>query len=87
MALVVLEEGPLELEIAATRKSYTFFVTSGSRRRKLGSLPTLALCAENVDPTGGAYFTGVVLGMYATGNGRPAQAPADFDWFELDARA
>ncbi len=27
-------------------------------------------------------FTGVYLGMYATGNGKASSAPADFDWFE-----
>jgi alpha-N-arabinofuranosidase len=32
----------------------------------------------------GRSFTGVFLAMYATGNGRPAQAPADFDWFEYE---
>jgi alpha-N-arabinofuranosidase len=26
-------------------------------------------------------FTGTFIGLYATGNGRPAAAPADFDWF------
>jgi len=26
-------------------------------------------------------FTGMYFGMYATGNGRPCQGPADFDWF------
>lgn len=27
-------------------------------------------------------FTGVYLALYATGNGRPSQSPAWFDWFE-----
>lgn len=27
-------------------------------------------------------FTGVYIGMYATGNGKPCQSPAEFDWFE-----
>jgi xylan 1,4-beta-xylosidase len=27
-------------------------------------------------------FTGVYLGMYATGNGKLSAAPAFFDWFE-----
>ena len=26
-----------------------------------------------------------MIGLYATGNGRPATAPADFDWFEYEA--
>jgi alpha-N-arabinofuranosidase len=27
-------------------------------------------------------FTGVFLGLYATGNGQKSARPADFDWFE-----
>jgi alpha-N-arabinofuranosidase len=27
-------------------------------------------------------FTGVYLGVYATGHGKPSTASADFDWFE-----
>ncbi|MBT2290764.1 hypothetical protein J7E73_16815 [Paenibacillus albidus] len=30
-------------------------------------------------------FTGVVIGLYATGNGRPSGTPARFDWFEYRA--
>ena len=29
-------------------------------------------------------FTGVYFGMYATGNGEPCRAPADFDWFDYE---
>jgi xylan 1,4-beta-xylosidase len=28
-------------------------------------------------------FTGLVLGLYATGHGAPATAPADFAWLEM----
>ncbi len=31
-------------------------------------------------------FTGVYFAMYATGNGAPCAAPADFDWFEYRER-
>ena len=27
-------------------------------------------------------FTGVFIGLFATGNGQHRTAPADFDWFE-----
>jgi xylan 1,4-beta-xylosidase len=80
-----LGEGPITLEVLATRTSYAFFAGTGAKRRKLGALPTRELAAESINPNGGRYFTGVVLGMYATGNGRSASAVADFDWFELDA--
>ena len=32
--------------------------------------------------SGRNHFTGVYLGMYATGLGRRSSVPADFDWFE-----
>ena len=86
VAKLALADGPVTLELVATRQSYTFFVTAGSRRRRLGALPTLGLAAETIDPSGGRYFTGAVLALYATGNGRPAEAPADFAWFELETR-
>jgi xylan 1,4-beta-xylosidase len=27
-------------------------------------------------------FTGLYVGLYATGNGKVSTAPADYDWFE-----
>ena len=33
-------------------------------------------------PKGIMCFTGMMLGLYATGNGHEAGAPADFDWFD-----
>jgi alpha-N-arabinofuranosidase len=32
-------------------------------------------------------FTGVYLAMYASGNGAPCTAPADFDWFDYQPAA
>jgi alpha-N-arabinofuranosidase len=32
----------------------------------------------------GLNFTGVVIGLYATGNGQANSVPADFDWFEYE---
>jgi xylan 1,4-beta-xylosidase len=34
----------------------------------------------------GGLFTGVYLGLYATGNGRPCATPACFDWFDYEPR-
>jgi len=28
------------------------------------------------------FFTGVYVGLYATGNGKACKASADYDWFE-----
>ncbi len=32
------------------------------------------------------WFTGLYVGLYATGNGKPADQPAVFDWFEYRGR-
>jgi alpha-N-arabinofuranosidase len=31
-------------------------------------------------------FTGVYVGLYATGNGQPSSAAARFDWFDYEDR-
>jgi alpha-N-arabinofuranosidase len=80
-----LPAGPVELEIAAGHGAYELSVVSGRRRRPLGRVPTRAFSAETIARRGSFHFTGTVLGMYATGRGRPAGAPADFDWFEYRA--
>jgi alpha-N-arabinofuranosidase len=77
-----LAKGSVELQIHATAKDYEFAVGSGKRRRVLGTLPTRTLSAENITKGGPMCFTGVVVGMYASGQGERAQSPADFDWFE-----
>jgi alpha-N-arabinofuranosidase len=78
-----LAAGPVELEIVATKQGYTFFATAGRKRKRLGTLPSRGLAAETIGRAGANHFTGVVLGVYATGNGARAEAPADFAWFEL----
>jgi hypothetical protein len=50
----------------------------------LGALPTRTLAAGEIGKHGKNHFTGVMLGPYATGRGRPASVPADFDWFDYE---
>jgi alpha-N-arabinofuranosidase len=70
------------LEVSADETSYTFAVGDGAARQVLGALPTRELSAEEIGRKGRNHFTGIMLGLYATGNGRPSTASADFDWFE-----
>ena len=71
-------DGPVTLAIDADRARYTFsFASPGSDFRTLAVGATRYLSTE---VAGG--FTGVYLGMYATGNARRCIAPADFDWFD-----
>ena len=73
-------EGPVLLRITARPEEYLFSFAKANRPDQwieLGRARTRYLSSE---VAGG--FTGVYIGMYATGNGRPCDAPADFDWFE-----
>ncbi len=75
--------GPLTLELSATRDAYVFRGGTGRRLGTLGSISTRALSAETITRrTGRHHFTGCVIGLVATGNGRRSTSPADFDWFD-----
>ena len=74
------------LEVNADASRYTLLVNSGGRRHPLGHLPTRPLSSEYISKRGPMHFTGVMLGLYASGNGRRSRAPADFDWFEYRVR-
>lgn len=70
--------GPLTLRVEAERNAYRFSaVPEVGPAVELGSAETRYLSTE---VAGG--FTGVYLGMYASGNGSSCAGPADFDWFE-----
>lgn len=69
----------IRLRVDASHTAYRFYVMSGDGDSwiNIGEGETALLSTE---VAGG--FTGVFFGMYATGNGKPATAPAAFDWFE-----
>jgi len=70
--------GEIILSVKALPLSYEFFCQSPyGRPKSLGTALTRDLSSEKI---GG--FTGVYLGIYATGNGQTNSIPADFDWFE-----
>ena len=73
-----LANGDVTLSVEGAPLSYRFFFQQENRSRKeLGAAATRDLATETI---GG--FTGVYVGMYATGNGSKSSRPADFDWFE-----
>jgi alpha-N-arabinofuranosidase len=75
--------GPLLLSVTADRDSYRFSWQSGKGSNgEAGSITTTALAVEASWPKGVMCFTGMMIGLYATGNGAEAGAPADFDWFD-----
>jgi xylan 1,4-beta-xylosidase len=82
VATRLLAEGPVELEVTANADAYAFRAGPAGRLSLLGSTATRALSAESIMKSGQTYFTGVCIGLYASGNGRRSTACADFDWFE-----
>ena len=78
VAQETVDDGQVELEIQASPEMYTFaYALPGQPSHTLATGATRYLSSEVA-----GSFTGVYLGMYATGNGRANGAPADFDWFE-----
>ncbi len=72
--------GPLELYVQADRERYTFGHMVNGERCALGSGLAWMLSSEVH-----LGFTGVYLGMYASGNGTPCISPARYSWFEYNA--
>jgi alpha-N-arabinofuranosidase len=71
--------GPVWLEITSDRETCrASYSLDGMSWVFLGSMYTNKL--EHM-------FTGLALGVYATGNGRESRQPADFAWVEMHAHA
>jgi alpha-N-arabinofuranosidase len=74
----VLRPGPVKLIIKGERANFTFLYAQGNDAPKeIANVMSRYLSSETV---GG--FTGVYVGLYATGNGKACSANADYDWFE-----
>jgi xylan 1,4-beta-xylosidase len=70
--------GDVTLIVDATPLEYKFsFALGKGSTQAAGSCRPKELSTEKI---GG--FTGTYVALYATGNGKPCEAPADFDWFE-----
>jgi xylan 1,4-beta-xylosidase len=77
-AMLRVERGPLDLKIESDPDTYRFYCADrGSEWRLLGSGQSKLIATEVA-----SVWSGVLLGMYSTGNGAPCGRPADFDWFE-----
>ncbi len=75
---VILKPGPVKLAITCNRSFFTFSYAQGSDAfRDIEKVNSKFLSSETV-----GWFTGVYLGLYATGNGKPSTAKADYAWFE-----
>ncbi|WP_179032081.1 glycoside hydrolase family 43 protein [Paenibacillus kribbensis] len=75
----------LLLKIEATENEYTLSYSEDDENwSSIAAGPARALSPE--DFVNKMCFTGVVIGLYATGNGHPSGVPARFDWFEYQAK-
>jgi len=76
-----IPSGGIELRISAEPERYMFSYRSENSGEfiQAGSMESRYLSSE---VAGG--FTGVYLGMFATGNGIPSKTPANFAWFDYE---
>lgn len=75
---IVLKPGPVKLAIKGVRSDFIFLCSQGNDPfTEIQKVNSKFLSSETI---GG--FTGVFVGLYATGNGKPSGVSADYDWFE-----
>ncbi|RCX16749.1 alpha-N-arabinofuranosidase [Fontibacillus phaseoli] len=80
---VQVDGNQIWLKIEADVTAYTLFYSLGGQNwSRLAIGPARALSPE--DFVNKMCFTGVVIGLYASGNGKPSSGPAYFDWFETE---
>ena len=81
-AEIPLAPGAVQLRITGTKELYHFsFSQIGAEFREIAKVNTRYLGTE---VTSG--YNGVVIGLYATGNGKACAVPADFDWFDYEPK-
>lgn len=85
---VVFTDAPADdviLSVKAESLNYRFFYqATDGKETSLGTALTREISTEkmNTQKDAGFNFTGVYIGLFATGNGQRSSVPADFDWFE-----
>ncbi len=80
--IIPVQQGLVQLRVTGTPGYYQFaFSQDGKSFIKMGEADTRYLSSVTV---GG--FTGVYIGLYATGNGQKSLLPADFDWFSYEPK-
>jgi alpha-N-arabinofuranosidase len=78
---IPIAKGPVTLQVMSFRDRYEFiFMVGSGARQDAGSAPTAPLSSEK---TGG--FTGVFIGMFASGAAGATMPAADFAWFDYEA--
>ena len=75
---IEINPGPVDLRVTGRKSTFTFSYAQGDDAYvDIETVDSKFLATETV-----GFFTGVYVGLYATGNGQKSSAPADYDWFE-----
>ena len=78
---IELKPGPVKLRIKGEKTSFTFsYAQSNDLFKDVETVDSKFIATETV-----GWFTGVYVGLYATGNGKTSESWANFDWFEYKA--
>jgi alpha-N-arabinofuranosidase len=77
---IALEPGSVDLKIEGTGSEFVFSYAQNSNDFKI--VETAGARFLSTQTVG--WFTGLYVGLYATGNGKQAEAQAVFDWFEYE---
>ncbi len=77
---IELKKGAVDLRIEGNGPEFIFSTRqNGDDFQIIEKADARFLSTETV-----GWFTGVYIGLYATGNGTPSRSEAHFDWFEYD---
>ncbi|MRH41369.1 family 43 glycosylhydrolase [Aquibacillus halophilus] len=81
-----LQNSKIQLSISSDNENYYFkFAEKENQWEVLGNAEQKHLSKEE-NGGYGAVFTGVCLGLYATGNGKDSSTPAYFDWINYEGK-
>ncbi|WP_044238350.1 glycoside hydrolase family 43 protein [Flexithrix dorotheae] len=77
-----LAPGPVDLKIEGTGPEFIFsYAQDGKDFQVIEKADARFLSTETV-----GWFTGVYVGLYATGNGKASKAEASYEWFEYSGK-
>lgn len=79
---IALKPGPVKLAVKVEKASLIFMCAQGTEALK----PVEYVDARFISTETVGGFSGLYVGLYATGNGKASTANADYDWFEYVGR-
>ncbi len=77
--LATLPDGAVQLQVTSEPETYTFSWAAPGQGWQPAASALTRFLATDIART----WSGLLIGAYASGNGKPCSQPADFDWFEV----